>query len=182
VRLDRLVAKLAATDDSPTVAQATRDTEALQAALGRELEALEQRVQILMPRRLRKAAALYRYALRDAFMRPLTPREVDELDWYFRSRRGELVCPSHDRDLDLTTAARKFAAARYGALYRAWQQRGDDALSAMQSRTLRDHLQRGWGRMEFGELQHQYLQLAPLVGAAGGVEKTLDAGDNLTTA
>jgi hypothetical protein len=139
-------------------------------------------VRVLMPRRLRKAAALYRYALRDALMRPLTPREEDELDWYFRGRRGELVCPSHDPDLDLTTAARKFAAARYEALYRVWQQRGDDALAAMQSRTLRDHLQRGWGRVEFAELSHQYLQLAPLVGAAGGVEKTPEPGDNLATA
>jgi len=139
-------------------------------------------VRVLMPRRLRKAAALYRYAVRDAFMMPLTPREADELDWYFRSRRGELVCPSHDPDLDLTTAARKFGAARYEALYRVWQQRGDDVLAAMQSSTLPDHLQRGWGRVEFVELPHQYLQLTPLVGAAAGVEKTLEPGDNLTTA
>ena len=139
-------------------------------------------VRVLMPRRLRKAAALYRYAVRDAFMMPLTPREADELDWYFRGRRGELVCPSHDPDLDLTTAARKFAAARYEALYRVWQQRGDDVLAAMQSSTLRDHLRHGWGRVEFVELPHQYLQLTPLVGAAAGVEKTLEPGDNLTTA
>ena len=138
-------------------------------------------IRVLMPRRLRKAAALYRYALRDAFMRPLTPQEADELAWYFRGRRGELVCPSRDRDLDLTTAARKFAAARYEALYRVWQQRGDDVLAAMQSSTLRDHLQGGRRRVEFAELPHQYLQLAPLVGAAGGVEKTLEPGDNLAT-
>ena len=48
-------------------------------------------IRILLPRRLRKAAALYRYAVRDAFMTPLTPREVDQLDWYFRGRRGEVV-------------------------------------------------------------------------------------------
>ena len=51
-------------------------------------------IRVLMPRRLRKAAALHRYALRDAFMMPLTPRDVDELDWYFRARRGEVLCPS----------------------------------------------------------------------------------------
>ena len=116
-------------------------------------------------------------------MRPLSPREADEVDWYFRGRRGELVGPSHDPDLDLTTAARTFAAAaRYEALYRVWQQRGDDALAAMQSSTLRDQLLRGWGRLEFAELPHQYLQLAPLVGTAGGVEKTLEPEDNLATA
>ena len=51
-------------------------------------------IRVLLPRRFRKAAALYRYAVRDAFMMPLEPRDVEELDWYFRARRGELVCPS----------------------------------------------------------------------------------------
>ena len=49
---------------------------------------------------LKKVAALYRYAVRDAFMRPMTPGDVEDLDWYFRVRRGECVCPSRDRDLD----------------------------------------------------------------------------------
>ena len=133
-------------------------------------------IRVLLPRRFRKAAALYRYAVRDAFMMPLTPGEVEELDWYFRARRGEVVCPSRDRDLDLTTAARKFGAARFEALYRMWQQRGVHALWAMQGPILRDQLQRGMGRVEFAELPHQYLQLTPLVGAPDGVEKALPRG------
>ena len=139
-------------------------------------------IRVLLPRRLRKAAALYRYAVRDAFLMPLTPRDVDELDWYFRARRAEVVCPSADPDLDFTTAARKFAAARFEALYRMWLQRGFDALRAMQMSTLRDQLQRGEGRVEFVELPHQYLQLAPLVGTSCGVKNGLDEGDNLATA
>jgi hypothetical protein len=139
-------------------------------------------IRILLPRRLRKSAALYRYAVRDAFMTPLTPREVDELDWYFRGRRGEVVCPSRDRDLDLVTARRRFGAARFEALYSAWQQRGDDALHTMQTPFLREQLQRGTGRIEFAELPHQYLQLTPLVGRPYGVEKGLREGDNLGTA
>ena len=139
-------------------------------------------IRVLLPRRIRKAAALYRYAVRDAFMTPLEPRDVNELDWYFRARRGELVCPSPDRDLNLTTAARKFGAARFGALYRVWQQRGVDALRAVQMSTLRDQLQRGDGRVEFAELPHQYLQLAPLVGTSTAVESGFHEGDNLFTA
>src|SRR5437773_927577 len=81
-------------------------------------------IRVLLPRRFRKAAALYRYAVRDAFMMPLTPRDTDELDWFFRARRGELVCPGRDRDFDLSTVARKFGAARFEALYRGWQQPG----------------------------------------------------------
>jgi hypothetical protein len=115
-------------------------------------------------------------------MTPLEPSDVTELDWYFRARRGELVCPSPDRDLDLTTAARKFGAARFGALYRVWQQRGVDALCAVQMSTLRDQLRRGDGRIEFAELPHQYLQLAPLIGTSSAVESGLHEGDNLVTA
>jgi hypothetical protein len=126
-------------------------------------------IRVLLPRRFRKAAVLFRYAVRDAFLMPLTPNQVEELDWYFRGRCGELVCPSPNRDLDLTTAARKFGAARFEALYRVWQQRGAQALWAMQSRALRDQLQRGEGRVEFAELPHQYLQLTPLVGGPAGL-------------
>jgi hypothetical protein len=133
-------------------------------------------IRVLLPLRIRKAAALYRYAVRDAFMTPLEPGDVTELDWYFRAREGELVCPSPDRDLDLTTAARKFGAARFGALYRVWQQRGVDALRAVQMSTLRDQLRRGDGRIEFAELPHQYLQLAPLIGTSNAVESGLDEG------
>jgi hypothetical protein len=63
-----------------------------------------------------------------------------------------------------------------------WQQRDVQALWAMQSTTLRDQLQSGLGRVEFAELSHQYLQLTPLVGTPGKVEKPLEEGDNLTTA
>ena len=115
-------------------------------------------------------------------MMPLTPRDTEELDWYFRARRGEVVCPSPDRDLDLATAARKFGAARFEALYRMWQHRDVQALWAMQGATLRDQLQRGEGRVEFAELPHQYLQLTPLVGASERVEKSLHEGDNLAIA
>src|SRR5437867_3423002 len=43
-------------------------------------------IRVLLPRRFRKAAALYRYAVRDAFLMPLTPGQVEQLDWYFRAR------------------------------------------------------------------------------------------------
>jgi len=128
-------------------------------------------IRVLVPRRLRKAAALYRYALRDTLMMPLGPSDVEPLDWYFRWRDGHVVCPSADRDLDLATARRTFAAARFEALYRMWQRHGVRILWAAQSTVLRDHLQRGWGRLEFVELRHQYLQLTPLIGGATGSEQ-----------
>ena len=139
-------------------------------------------IRVLLPRRFRKAVRLYRYAVRDVFMTPLRPGETEELDWYFRGRRGEFVCPSADPRLDLPTADRKFGAGRFETLYRAWLQRGVQALWAMQSPILREHIQLGRGRVEFVELPHQYLQLTPLVGTPGGVEKGFPEGDNLATA
>jgi hypothetical protein len=139
-------------------------------------------IRVLLPRRFRKAAALYRYAVRDAFLMPLTADDTEELDWYFRARRGEAVCPTWNPTLDVATAARKFGAARFEALHHVWQHHGIHALWTMQSSILRDQLQRGRGRVEFAELRHQYLQLTPFVGRAHRVENALREGDNLPTA
>jgi hypothetical protein len=123
-------------------------------------------VRLLVPRRFRKAAALYRYAARDVFTTRLTPMQVEELDWYFRARQGQVMHPSPDPDLNLAAGARKFGAARFRALHRMWERDGDAALRAVQSTILCDQVERGWGRVEFAELSHQYLQLTPLVGVA----------------
>lgn len=138
-------------------------------------------LRILLPRRLRKAAAVYRYAVRDAYMNPLRPHDIEELDWLFRARRGELVCPGRDRDYDLEKMAKKFSAARFEALYRVWLQDGEHALRAMHGPYIKDQFQRGQARIEFAELPHQYLQLTPLVGTASGVEKGSFQGDDLAT-
>ena len=123
-------------------------------------------IRLLVPRRFRKAAALYRYAVRDAFTTPLTPAQVEELDWFFRARQGRATDPAPDSDLDLATGAQKFGAARFRALHRRWEREGMTALWSAQSTILRDQMQRGWGRVEIAELSHQYLQLTPLVGVA----------------
>jgi hypothetical protein len=139
-------------------------------------------IRVLLPRRVRKAAALYRYAVRDAFMMPLTPSDVEHLDWYFRGRQGQVIGPSRDPDLDVAAAHRKFSAARFDALYRLWLQRGAQALWALQTPILRDQLQRGEGRIEFAELPHQYLQLTPLMGGARDPEQRVEERANLPTA
>jgi hypothetical protein len=122
-------------------------------------------IRLLIPRRFRKAAALYRYAVRDEFATPLKPSTMEELEWFFRARQGGAQT-SPPADLDLATAARKFSAARFRALHREWQREGNPALWAAQSHILRDALARGNGRIEFVELSRQYLQLTSLVGVA----------------
>jgi hypothetical protein len=122
-------------------------------------------IRLLIPRRFRKAAALYRYAVRDEFATPLKPSTVQELEWFFQARHGQhRTAPPPD--LDLAAANRKFSAARFRALHRAWQHEGNPALWAAGSPVLRDALARGNGRIEFVELPRQYLQLTSLVGVA----------------
>ena len=123
-------------------------------------------IRLLVPRRFRKAAALYRYAVRDTFGTPLMPHQVDELDWFFRARKGRATEPAPDPDLTVATGTQKFGAARFRALHRRWEREGVTALWSAQSTCLRDQMQRGWGRVEIAELSHQYLQLTPLVGVA----------------
>lgn len=123
-------------------------------------------IRVLVPRRFRKAAALYRYAVRDAYVTRLTPSEVKQFDWFCRTRRGQTTEPAPYPHLDLITGKRKAGSARFRALERAWERGGESALWTFLSDHLQDQLRRGWGRVEFAELPHQYLQLTPLVGVA----------------
>jgi len=123
-------------------------------------------VRLVVPRRFRKAAPLYTRALRDEFASPLRPSVADRLPQYFREHRDTGGHFSQPTDEDLAKAFRRFGAARFRALYRAWQREGDRALWATSSVTLRDALAHGDGRLECVELPHQYLQLTSLVGVA----------------
>jgi hypothetical protein len=123
-------------------------------------------IRVLVPRRFRKAIALYRYALRDELATPLAPSLVDELESVFRHRAGAAGATPPPSDFDLATAKQKFAAARFRARYRMWQVDPETALWGIRSSVLRDKLSRGEGRIEFMELPHQYLRLASLVGVA----------------
>src|SRR5713101_5966194 len=77
-------------------------------------------VRLLVPRRFRKAAALYRYAVRDELASPVHPSTVEELEWFFRERHGRPQrSPRHpdlDPTLSLATASQKFEAARFRSL------------------------------------------------------------------
>jgi hypothetical protein len=127
-------------------------------------------VRLLIPRRFRKAAALCRYAVRDELASPVHPTTVQELEWFFCERHGRPQrSPRHpdlDPDLNLSTAAQKYDAARFRSLEKMWLREGYRAVLAAQSPTLRDQLHDGLARIEFVELSHQYLQLSSLVGVA----------------
>lgn len=123
-------------------------------------------IRVVVPRRFKKAIALYRYAVRDELATPLKPSLVDELEVVFRHRAGTAGPTQAAADFDLTTAKRKFAAARFRARYRMWQVDPAMALWGIRSSMLQDKLARGEGRIEFMDLPHQYLRLTSLVGVA----------------
>jgi hypothetical protein len=123
-------------------------------------------LRLLVPRRFRKAIALYRYAAREELAPSLEPSLVDELEWVFRHRAGTADLTQKPADLDLAGASRRFRAARFRARYRMWQIDPSLALWNLWSPILRDQLARREGRVEFVELPHQYLRLTSLVGVA----------------
>jgi hypothetical protein len=123
-------------------------------------------IRLLIPRHFRKAANLYRYAIRDELATPLSPHAVEELEWFFPALQEAPGTTPPPRGLDLATAREKYSAARYQALHRAWQREGLKVLLMARSPVLQDRLREGRGRIEFVELPHQYLQLSSLVGVS----------------
>ena len=124
-------------------------------------------IRFVVPRRFRKASALYRWAVRDSLRPPLPERVEKAFDWYLRAKHGrDLRHVEAPQDLTFHQAAKKFGGAHFRALERAWLQDDYKSPSAAWSRSLRDQLECGRGRLEFIDLSHQYLQLTALIGVA----------------
>jgi hypothetical protein len=123
-------------------------------------------VRILVPRRFRKAMALYRRAAREELAPDLEQSTVDAVEWMFRRRAGTADATEKPADEDIDAALRAFRGARLRARYRMWQVDPSLAKWNLTSFVLRDQLARGDGRIEFVELPHQYLRLTSLVGVS----------------
>jgi hypothetical protein len=123
-------------------------------------------IRILVPRRFWNAVALHRFAIRDTYVKRLTPAEVEQFDWFCRVRRGQTTEPDPYRSLDLVKAARKFGSARFRALERRWEQEGQSGLWTFRGDHLLEKFRLRRGAIRFVPLPHQYLQLTPLIGVA----------------
>jgi hypothetical protein len=137
-------------------------------------------IRILVPRRFWNAIALHRFAIRDTYIKGLTPYDIDEFDWFCRSRRGQTTESDPFRRLDLAKAARKFSSARFRAFERVWEEGGKDALWRFPTNYLLEKFRLREGQIRFVEIPYQYLQLTPLIGASEGLRTNLVA-DNLAT-
>jgi len=116
-------------------------------------------VRLLVPRRFRKAVALYRAALREELWTPLNPSVSKSLEAYFRERQeqgGHLGDPS---DRYIAQEFRKQGMPKMQALYRAWRRTGDKVLWQSCSACLRDDWSYGRSAVEVQPLNREYLQL-----------------------
>ncbi|HQX82527.1 MAG TPA: hypothetical protein PKW63_12265 [Vicinamibacterales bacterium] len=124
----------------------------------------EWRIRVLLPRRLRKAKALYHGAFLDQLVRTLDPWVVEQLLVFFKACRtggGHVSAPV---DPYLATVYQRFGAIRFRALYRTWRRLGDIATGSIaHGMLIRDAYQRGEGGVEYQELRRQYLQLTALI-------------------
>jgi hypothetical protein len=120
-------------------------------------------VRLLVPRRFRKAVALYKAAVREELWTPLDPSVSKALEAYFRERKelgGHLGEPA---DRLIAREFRRQGMAKIAALYRAWRREGDVVLWRSSSTSLRDDRMYGCSASEVQELNAQYLQLTKAV-------------------
>jgi len=117
-------------------------------------------LRLLVPRRFKRAVALYKAALREELWTPLHPSVSKSLEAYFRERQeqgGHLSDPS---DRYIAQEFRKQGMPKIQALYRAWRRQGDRVLWQSQSPCLRDDRSHGCSSVEVQLLNRQYLQLS----------------------
>ena len=116
-------------------------------------------VRLLVPRRFRKAAALYKAALREELWTPLDPSVTKALETYFPERQaqgGHLADPD---DRYISEEFRKQGMPKVQGLYRAWRRYGDRVLWQAHSTCLRDNRSHGRSAVDVELLNRQYLQL-----------------------
>jgi hypothetical protein len=116
-------------------------------------------MRLLVPRRFRKAVALYKAALREELWTPMNPSVSKMLETYFpeRQARGQHLSDPDDRSI--RDEFRKQGMMKIQALYRAWRRQGDGVLWQTYSTTLRDDHSHGCSAIEVELLNRQYLQL-----------------------
>lgn len=119
-------------------------------------------LRLLVPLHKTDAMPLYQAAFEEQLASPLRPSVVEDVRWFFRTRRD----PPKGADERFDQAVRAFGAPRFQALYRAWLERGEPVLDGALSGTLADAIARNTGQLECHVLPHRYEYLLRLVGTA----------------
>jgi hypothetical protein len=143
-------------------------------------------VRLLVPRRFKKAIALYKAALREELWTPLDPSVSKALETYFRERRERGGHLGEAADRFIAKEFRRQGMAKIAALYRAWRREGDVGLWRSSSTSLRDDRIHGCSAWEIQNLDAQYLQLTNAVdreawAKRGANRKSRQVGPPVTT-
>jgi hypothetical protein len=120
-------------------------------------------VRLLVPRRFRKAVALYKAALREELWTPLDPSVSKALETYFRERKEQGGHLGEPADRFMAKEFKRQGMAKISALYRAWRREGDVVLWRSSSTSLRDDRMHGCSACEVQNLDAQYLQLTKAI-------------------
>lgn len=116
-------------------------------------------VRLLVPRRFKKAIALYKAALREELWTPLDPSVTKSLETYFPERQAHGDHLAEPDDRYIRQEFRRQGMPKIQALYRAWRRQGDGVLRQAHSTCLRDDRSHGCSAVEVELLNRHYLQL-----------------------
>jgi hypothetical protein len=123
-------------------------------------------IRLIVPRQLAKARPAYLHAAREHLATPLDRSVVETLEWLFPERKRLAQPGTVPRDPRYRSACTSFHAPRYRALYQQWLNEPQQTLWMAGSPIVKDHIERGEGRVECVALTRQYLHLSPLVDVA----------------
>lgn len=116
-------------------------------------------VRLLIPRRFRKAVALYKAALREELWTPMNPSVTKALETYFPECQAHARRVDDPEDVLIRREFRRQGIGRILALYRAWRRQGNQVLWQAHSSSLADDRSLGLSGIEVEFLDRQYLQL-----------------------
>lgn len=138
-------------------------------------------VRFLVPRHLPQLGAAYEAAFRDELARPISPRAIAELKWYFEQRRLGDERARACSDSRFWQAQRIFAIPRYSVLYRQWITDGEHAIELVSTPAVSEALARGTGRVETVVMPFSYRHLSPLVSVVRSAASEVEEGEDGAT-
>ena len=124
-------------------------------------------VRVALPAHLAKHGQGFLQNAWNQLASPMREPVLNELRWYFEQLRdGRSAARSVADQRRFKTSVRAFSERRIPAMYHAWRQDGEAALTVIGSTAISSALDSGAGKIELLVLPHAYSHLSPLVGVA----------------
>ena len=151
-----------------TYVVAKPDVELFRAFIQRHVDLLsgtaEWAVRLVLPKPFAEAAGPFEAVARQELTDCLRADLVNDLRWYFETRRGAANRRALTfADPEFWEADVAFNSPRFRQLYRRWLVDGDSVFESLSSPALAQALERGEGRIEWHVLDVSYEHLSPVV-------------------